>query len=298
MGAVVWIGNATSIEMLQHARVHRARAIISVCGDDGTNAAVAVRSHELFQLRHTQELSCIIHIIDPQLCDLLRQRATESEREEDGFHLKFFNIFESGAHALLRDYPAFSASSNGADQVHPLIIGLGRMGENIVLEAVQLWQSLHFNEAKRLAITVIDREAERKIASLQARYPDLKEACDLQFLQMDVRDVEFRLAEFLYPSSQPDHRSRMSIIYVCMDDDSLNLSSALILYHKLRSHPIPIVVRLLRSSGLAQLLKDGRNHAGSFANLHAFGLLDQTCTPEILLSENPSVTENRSCLQV
>jgi hypothetical protein len=71
----------------------------------------------------------------------------------------------------------------------------------------------------------------------------------------------------------------VSIVYVCLDDDSLGLSAALALRQKVREQGIPVVVRMAHEGGLARLL----GGEGGFENLHAFGLLDRTCTPEIVL---------------
>ena len=113
LGAIVLIGNATDRELLRKAAVHRAGHLISVCSDDGVNAEVAVHGYDLAGERKGRVLTCIVHIFDPQLCSLLREREIATQKV-DSFRLEFFNVFERGARELLRVYPAFG-EAKGAE---------------------------------------------------------------------------------------------------------------------------------------------------------------------------------------
>jgi hypothetical protein len=55
------------------------------------------------------------------------------------------------------------------------------------------------------------------------------------------------------------------------------------LYRQLGYRKIPVVARMTLNSGLATLLREETHRPDAFEKLHAFGLLDRTCTPEILL---------------
>ena len=275
-GVIVLIGNAGNQELLRQARVRKARYVVSVCGDDGANAEVAVHARELAEDRQGKALMCILHLVDPQLCDLLREREIEMGKM-DAFRLEFFNVFDSGARVLLKEYPAFSEGQSR--RAHLLVIGLGRMGESLVVHAARGWHARHTAAAERLRVTVIDREAERKTESLCLRYPQLGKVCELVAQPMDVHWPEFQRADFLF---DPDGRCDVTIVYVCLDDDSLGLSAALALRQRVREHRIPIVVRMEQDAGLATLL-GGMDGGGGFENLHAFGLLDRTCRPDLLL---------------
>src|SRR5436305_3777312 len=100
LGAVVLIGSATEQEMLAKARVGHAKYLIAVCGDDGANAEVAAHARELAlaqgggSTRRGRGLTCVTHIVDPDLWYLLRrwEIATTSS-----FRMQFFNVFDIGA---------------------------------------------------------------------------------------------------------------------------------------------------------------------------------------------------------
>jgi hypothetical protein len=153
------------------------------------------------------------------------------------------------------------------------------MGESVVVNAARNWQERGNSSGERLRITLIDKEAERKKESLCFRYPHLERVCQLVAGQMDVKDPEFERAKFLF-----DCRGYcdVSVIYVCLDDDSAALGAALMLRQRVRPVEIPIVVRMAHDAGLATLLPEKKHKGESFVNVHAFGLLDRTCTPDLL----------------
>lgn len=277
-GMIVLIGNATDRGLLQKAHVQKARYLISVCGDGGVNAEVAVHAREMVRDRKGKVLTCLVHIVNPQLCSLLREQEIATQRA-DLFRLEFFNVFESGARAMLNEYPGFGEKQIAeGHQPHLLIVGLGRMGESMVVHAARQWRDIHPPTAERLRISIIDETAEQKKESLYLRYLGIEKVCDLIPIQMDINSPEFQHARFLFDSNG---YCNVAAVYVCLDDDSSGLSAALALHQRLRDHSIPIVVRMTHDAGLATLLQG--EEESSFESLHAFGLLDQTCKPDLLL---------------
>jgi hypothetical protein len=95
---------------------------------------------------------------------------------------------------------------------------------------------------------------------------------------MDVRSPDFYEAKFM-----TDSQGRaIDIVYVCFDNDSLGLNVGLTLLRLTKKQDIPIVVRMMEEHGLASLLGEAIEERSAFQNLHAYGLLDKTCTPELL----------------
>jgi hypothetical protein len=279
LGVPVLVGDATSRVWLRKARVDRARFVFAVTGDDAANADIAVHARELVEGRTGTPLTCIVHIVDPYLCQLLNQH--EIGREKRGaFRLEYFNVFDGAVQALLSEIPVLDAAPEEAEPPHLLIVGVGRMGESLVVQAARRWRVRHGHTGRRLRLTLVDLQAERKCVSLYERYPRLKALCELMPVQLDVRSPEFEQGLFLV-----DARGRLDIsaAFVCIDDDSLGLSTALALLHKVRGRGVPIYVRLGREAGLAALLGEDVSDGMGFAALHAFGLLDRTCHPDLLL---------------
>jgi hypothetical protein len=251
-GAIVFLGDATDREMLRKARVDKARYLISVCSDDGANVEVAAHARELVKNRKRGALTCLVHIVELQLCNLLREHELVTQ-SLDPFRLEFFNVFESGARALLNEHPFLNQTDPGRHgEAHVLVVGLGRMGESLVIRAARDWRPTFLATGKRLRITVIDREAERKAASLCLRYPALSKVCDIVARPMDVFSPEFQEARFMFDA---DGRGQVTIVYVCMDGDSRGLSIALALNRQIKGRSLPIVVRMTQDAGLARCCK-------------------------------------------
>ena len=142
--------------------------MISIVGDDGTNIEIAVLAHQLNQKRTSGALECVVHVFDPRL-----QRALKKHRiftdTADPFDLRLFNAFEIGAQAMLRRQPALDGEAPGdAGRPHLLIVGLGRLGESLLVQAAAEWRDRRKTPADRLCVTVIDRHAKLREDWLRA----------------------------------------------------------------------------------------------------------------------------------
>ena len=278
-GATVLIGSATDPVLLRRAQVHRAKYLISVCGDDGANAEVAVYAREIVKDRKGTSLTCLVHIVDLELCNLLRERQIRMARP-DAFRLEFFNIYESGARVILNEYPPFgNTSNNDSVRSHIVIVGIGRMGESLVINAARNWLNRECKDGDHLRITMVDREVDAKKKSLALRYPHLEAVCELVSTGIEVLAPEFEKADFVV---DPHNNFDVTTIYVCVDDDERAMEAALKLHRRTRSLDIPIIVRMSHDAGLATLMHGEADEQATFANIHAYGLLDRTCTPDLM----------------
>ena len=270
-GIRVLPGNATDEAVLRKARTPRAAYLICLCGEDGVNVEIAEYARELVRQRQGRALLCRAHILDLDLWYSLKGKEITAPAHHS-FALEFFNVFERGARAMLDAYPAFEKNQSNAS-AHLLIVGLGRMGESLLVRAAIDWRTLHRATRQQLRVTVIDREAKRKAQALQARFPQLEKTCALRILEFDVNAPAFR--EFI--GQQNDFTS----IYICLDHEATNLTAAWLLKQTRSGGPINIVVRMQLEKGLARLLQ--KENVGHIERLYAFGLLAQTCKPDLIL---------------
>ncbi len=275
-GAVALVGDAADRALLRKAGVERARWLIAVCGDDGANAEIAVAARELASRRRRGTLTCIIHIVDPQLCVLLREREFAA-RTVPRFRLELFNTFDRGASVLLREHPPSGSSADSPP--HVLVVGLGRLGERLVTHAARNWRERTRMGEAPLHITVVDREAESRIESLIVRYPRLADVCRLVPLQLDIDSPQFLRAEFL--DAGPDQVA-VDMVYVCLDNESLALSAALTLMQGARGWALPIIVRMSREGGLATLLGQAGDDDDVYREIYPFVLLERVCTTDLV----------------
>jgi hypothetical protein len=277
-GAIVVIGDATDPAVLRRASVMRAQYLIAVCEDDGTNAEIAFQAQNLVNELYRDPLTCIIHVVDPRLCELLREKEFGGITFP-GLRLELFNVYERGAQLVIEEYPPFALDGQELNRSpHVLLVGMGKMGESLVTRLAYAWHSSYQKFMVPLRVTVIDLEAEEKLACLEARYPHLVVCCNFSPISIDVTSSRFYETHDLFES---DSRG-VDITYICFDHDSLGLNVGLTLSRLRGEREIPIVVRMIEERGLALLLSKVEEDSGTFSNLHVFNLLDKTCTTELL----------------
>ena len=181
---------------------------------------------------------------------------------------------------MLQENPPLSDRSHG--QVpHILIIGLGKMGQQLVIGLARSWKLSNPDMDKKMEISVIDIAAEQKLQSLQNQNPRLNKLVEFQAINIDLLSGDFDKAAELFFTGDDFN---LDIVYICLDDETFCLQTGLRLNHQFRSQSLPIVMRMLESGGLALLLGDDldKQNRTSFGNLKIFDLLDQTCTAELI----------------
>jgi voltage-gated potassium channel Kch len=286
LGAVVLQGDAREAVLLGRAGIDRAQYLIVLCGDDGVNAEVAAHARELVQNRSALDaLQCSVHIVDPELWRLLR----EWEISGGGaFRLQFFNVVDTAARALLDESPPFHTVTSEAP--HILLVGAGRLGQSLLVHMARAWRDAASvpvsGPPPKLRFTVVDREVETAVQMLHHRHPELERVCEVRGLTLDLNDPEFHRARFLYDE---DGRCHITKAYVCLPDDATSLSAALVLHGRLRHHEVPIVATMAEESGLAALLRTVSQVQHRFSTLHAVGLMERACQPELVIGGIPEL---------
>lgn len=267
----VLTGNASDPELLKRANFQYAKFLVSLCGDDVANAEIAMTCSRMKNSRSGPFLTVIVHIVDPLLCNLIRKKAFMDATPKNT-RLEFFNVFDSASRILLGRLPWNDYFA------HCMVVGLGRFGESLIVQAARNWSSNPTCKNAPMNITILDRHANTKTEAMCARYPFLKQYCRFQSLTLDTRSAEYLQGQFLDPGTLSNP---FSSIFVCFDNDSTGLETALLLQKWTQSSRIPIILRLSHDSGLAHLLeipeeqKDGQ--------LTPFGLMEAGCTIESVL---------------
>lgn len=298
MGLFTLVGDASEPALLISAGLQRARGLFAVCDEDGINADIAMQAKALLNHDHPSRkkqagwrqvkpkeskgsppFNILMHNANPQLVGLLHQYG--QHQAHSNVRIIPFNVYERAADQLLDQFPAWEQTRlEAGKEPHILLLGLGRMGENIILHAAEKWAAQRGSNVARLHFTVIDHKAVEKAESLEVRNPRLASRCVLTPLQMEIHSAEFERGAFLFNS---EGMLEIDRIYICVDNDSLGLHAGLMLRLQLPDGvEIPIVIRMCEETGLARLLEDHRNQLGEYRSLVAFGYLDHTCTPDLL----------------
>lgn len=247
-GALTLHGNPGDPELLRIARARRATRILALCSDDNANLLVADQIAELASTsgKPEDQPECWVHIGNRALLSLFREHLAAKPGTDGRLHC--FSIYEIGAMAFFLTVPPANEQQAAAGAApHALVIGLGNLGESIVLLAAR-WGALLARQTKggrasRIRVSVIDADAERRTRSLVAAFPWIEKHCDLRALPVDVRSEAFIQGTFL-TSDDDDPAPAPTACYVCLDNDSLGFRTTSALVRRAAWIQCPIAVRI------------------------------------------------------
>ncbi len=262
-GAIVLSGDPANGDMLRSARIDRAKCLVAVLDDDGANAAVSMAAREVMAgSKSVTPPTCYVHVTDRALCNLLKAEYEFSRRGSDNLRLEFFNIYDTSAMALLREFPAYTGDSSRI-----AVLGSGRLSDSLIIRAAI--DGLFYGHGRRLNVILMDPGATKRRAMLLSRYPILKSTCDITAVDLDpiVADAGALRGA--------------STVYVCMEKDGDCLSAALSIKN-IQSDGTRVVACLSRSSGLSRLMDRIGSEQG-LEGLSIFSVLDAALKPEALL---------------
>ena len=135
LGAITIIGDARDGKILLKAGIREARQVIAVCSEDGTNVDIAKQAEFLLHRKQGKILPCTVHIMDPYLWTILREREFTKE-QTSSIRVEMFNIYDTGARLLLHETLNLS---DGDRKPHLLIIGIGNFAEYLIVHAAREW---------------------------------------------------------------------------------------------------------------------------------------------------------------
>jgi hypothetical protein len=270
-GAIVIVGNATSSSRLQKARAAKARYVFAASGEDRINLEIGFLAHKMMgRGAFFPERCCFVHLIDLELRSLLERQHLSSDEGSD-ISIKFFNIFENSARRLFLDHPPdIMMKKSGRDRAHLLIVGFGRMGQAVTLQAAKTG---HFANGKQVRITVVDRSAARKGETFLHKHPMIQKLLNIAFVTLDTDNIDFLNGTFLKEHGGTDSVTQMII---CLEQESAGLLCSLSLSKLFGKKNRPISIRLNMKSELAEL------HP---ASLNTFGNMDNSCSSDMVLGE-------------
>lgn len=280
-GAWVVIGSATDADALRKAGVDRARLVIAVCGDDGTNVECAMQTYQILKdLRKPapRPVRCFVHVFDLDLCSWFKKHPICADGR-DRLSVSVFNNYENGARLLLHEHPLERGLRRRDDprQVHLVVVGFGQMGESVVMQAAKVG---HYANGKPVRITVVDRRARAKERAFGHRYPQFEKVGAIEFVPGDALTPTL-LGQVATWASDP---ASIVTVVITFDDDALGLRYAMALWEKVAQTPAAIKVRMTEDAGLAILLRPEEARAELCGQVTPFGMISHLCTSDILLA--------------
>jgi hypothetical protein len=275
LGILVIKGDAADLKTLLRAEVQKARVLFAVTGNDELNAKVVFKVNESLTKKPGNMVSCFVHIVDPKFSNLLRA-AQISVQEKTRIKLEFFNIYQIASYCIIDCMEGCPPMGLSPPNTHILIVGLGKMGESLLIHLAKRWREFYGPEPeKRLSVSILDRNADKKIDGLKIRYKNILKYCKISGFTMDISsDPKFFDAKYLYDL---ETERKVDSVFVCTPNEPLNFSTALYLNNKLEGD-VPIIVRTIHSKGFARFFNDMCNTmAEEFKNIHVFPLVSCSC---------------------
>ena len=188
----VIVGNLEETDILNISGINRAAHIILATNDDSINMRL-LKNIEQFLLRKSKRSSIEIWL---QIEDFKSYETFKGYKGEDpsiGIDVHVFSVFQRMAAQTVDSFsPDQFIETAGKEQIEIALFGLEALGQWIVLEAAQMY---HFNNMKKLRVTVIDCDVDEKIRDLLRICPLLNRVIDIQpidllaFLEMDAPNL-------------------------------------------------------------------------------------------------------------
>lgn len=266
--------------------IDNARYLFVVDDDDGINLEISSLLPTIMKTPRECPLYCFIHQNSAEMTNLLREQQFFTESNKN-LRIEYFNIYQLAGWTLIRDFSPFPADSVDINPIHVMILGLGRMGESVVVQLVKKWKNVRKESTQKITITVIDRVARRKISWMTTKYQSLTEYAEIIPLEMEIESSEFLEGQFLINSgSSPS----LSMIYCCFGDHTLNIIATLQLrklisscsIRKEKFPEIPIIVRTSSEMGFNRIIQEKSSVMNAFRDIHLFPYIDRTCSPDVI----------------
>jgi TrkA-N domain len=192
-GAIVLIGDATKWDSLQAAQVQKADEVFVVTGSDECNIESVIEIRDILKRngrtdwigRPRKVLRCHVHILDRDIAEIVRAKSNALEEPAKAdeiaasndaalIDVEVFNALERTTRRLLEE---IATSTFGGQLMRPvaddefahfIVLGFGEFGQTLALKLAEL---AHFENCKRIRMTILDHEIKQKSNSFIARHP-------------------------------------------------------------------------------------------------------------------------------
>lgn len=173
LGGIIVEGDARENSELEQAAIRRAAHLFLLTGADISNLEILHAAKAMIG-DNPVSLKCHVHIANRENRALFEEGGVFFPPiQPNGLQLCLFNVYENAAIALFQAHTLGDNAdtvASGAEPVRLLIAGLGRMGEAVLLEAMQLG---HFCNQVPIEITVLGNDAKSAERHFLQRYREV-----------------------------------------------------------------------------------------------------------------------------
>lgn len=210
--------------ILDNAGVDRARTLITM--RDAYEENIALTRDALSPRRANKDLECKC-LIEP----LTVMHNFQPEEYFDAETLPRIRVFNEGeliARRLLKAFPPDAPVARSDDEsVHLLLIGLGSIGQAVILQLARLG---HYRSGKKPKVTVVDQQVSQHWRTLLKVYPSIEQWVRVEKVEAkieDIKPVDVRM--WLYDESP------VTKVYACTRNEVANLRISRLILEELKA---------------------------------------------------------------
>lgn len=229
-GVTVITENLAPRELLRAAGAMRARTLIAMRDHFGDNVSLTRAAVSPALGNSGLECKCMLEPLSVK-----RAFRIEDYFENDTLpRIRVFSEAELIARRLLRDYPPDLPVAMSAQGVHVLLVGLGSVGQAILLQLARMG---HYRSGKKPKVTVVDRDVRRLWKQLIEAHPALEHWLIVETEEKRIEDVGAEELGRWFSDECP-----VSVVYICTKDEIANLRIA-------RIHQRAMLQRVMENGG-------------------------------------------------
>jgi len=196
-GVLLLDADATDIDTLESARLTKASHLVCFLGEDQQNLNIAHRAFHIVRNNDNNPLTCIVHLASQDLLNLVK-RSELNLTIDDPFIMETFNIYNRISHQLIQNDSGWGPNSKESIS-SILILGLGRLGQNICQQAAYTWFTTGHTD--KLNVFVMDQYAQIKVEKMIRENPQLESVCNFTSIIADL-SANYQIYDILTKTSE------------------------------------------------------------------------------------------------
>ncbi|MEA2018183.1 MAG: NAD-binding protein, partial [Campylobacterota bacterium] len=299
LGAIVIHGKAQEELILKKLKVNKASHFIATTNDTTNMEIISTLTKVLKNKEYKRftHLKCFVHLQHSEFYDFFM--ATRFNADDNMLDIKVFNIYSNSARMLFNDKinnrilgdNVFKDKTSIVDkksQVKVAIFGFGKLGENILLQALHLG---HFYNETPIKVTVVydqDRDINKNIEDeFNKQYDVLKEQHNGKYWDVEIIDD----GDFLKDENGKEKKMDYTQLIVAYEDEFDALSNLMKLLKRyndeILTNNIDVSIYSNSFENTAQIIHEDKNNKKDtvFKKVRTFGMLKETCSYDMVIDQ-------------